>query len=464
MRRLAILLLLSSVPVFAADPVAQAWLTSADGKQKLERLPPIAMTAPPATGLAIRIDEKRIYQPVEGFGASFTESSAWLMNRRLSAQQRDALLHELFDRGTGLGLSLTRVPIGASDFSLSHYSFDDMPPGKTDPGLAHFSIEHARADVLPMVRAALKINPALKVMISPWSPPAWMKTSGSLVGGRLNPKFYDAFARYFDKTLAAFAAEGVPVFALTIQNEPHFEPPDYPGMRMEPAARAEFIRDHLGPLLEKKWPRVKLLDWDHNWDQPESPLAVLADARARKFVAGIAWHCYNGDVSAQSSTRAKYPDKETWMTECSGGNWTPSWSESLEWMTRSLVIGNVRNWGRGANLWNLALDENHGPHAGGCGDCRGVVTIDSKTGAITRNVEYYVLGHVSRFVPPGARRIESDSDIDGLHSVAFSNLDGTFAAIVLNASNAARRFALVTRGRAIPLALDGGAVTTVTWH
>jgi glucosylceramidase len=464
MRRLAILLLFVSVPAFASDPVAHAWLSSADGKRKLDALPPISMTAPPASGLVMRVDEKRVYQPVEGFGASFTESSAWLMNRRLTAQQRDALLRELFDVKTGLGLGLTRVPIGASDFSLSHYSFDDMPPGKTDPDLTGFSIEHARADVLPMVRAALKINPALKVFISPWSPPAWMKTSGSLVGGRLDPKFYDAYARYFDKTLAAFQAEGVRVFALSIQNEPHFEPPDYPGMRMEPAARAEFIRDHLGPMLAKKWPRVKLLDWDHNWDQPQSPLAVLADERARKFVAGIAWHCYNGDVSAQSSTREKYPDKETWMTECSGGNWSPAWSESLSWMTQNLVIGNVRHWGRGANLWNLALDENHGPHTGGCGDCRGVVTIDSKTGAITRNVEYYVLGHASRFVRSGARRIESDSDIDGLQSAAFLNPDGSIAMIVLNASNAARTFSLVTRGRAIPLTLEAGSVTTVTWH
>ena len=446
-----------------SEPVARIWVTSADGKQRLTSLPPIPFNAEVPGGLRIRVDDARQYQPVEGFGASFTESSAWLIQRRMNATQRRELMRELFDPKAGLGLSLTRLTVGASDFSRTHHSFDDMPAGQSDPDLTRFSIESARADVLPLVRGAIKINPALKVFISPWSAPAWMKTSGSLITGKLDPRYYDAYARYFDKTLAAFKAEGVPVYALTMQNEPHFEPPDYPGMRMEPAERAVFIGSHLGPMLAKKWPQVKLLDWDHNWDEPQSPLAVLADSRARQYVAGIAWHCYGGDVSAQSDVHQKMPDIETWMTECSGGNWAPKWDETLAWMTRNLVIGNVRNWGRGTILWNLALDEGSGPHLGGCGDCRGVVTVNSKTGAVTRNVEYYVLGHASRFVRPGARRVESDSEVDGLHTAAFRNPDGSGALIVLNTAAERRTFSVVTGARSFSVALDAGSVATMTW-
>ena len=440
------------------------WVTSADGKQQLEELPPIPLGAGAADGLRIRVDAAREYQTIEGFGASFTESSAWLINRRMNPAQRRELLRDLFDPGAGIGLSLTRLPLGGSDFSITHGTFDDMPAGQTDPKLTHFSIERARADVLPLVKEARRINPALQVMISPWSAPGWMKTNGSLITGKLDPRHYDAFAQYFDRTLAAFKAEGVPVFALTIQNEPHFEPGDYPGMRVDPAERAAFIGGHLGPLLAKNWPDVKILDWDHNWDQPQSPLAVLADERARKYIDGVAWHCYGGDVSAQSQVHQKHPGIETWMTECSGGGWAPKWNETLAWMTGNLIIGNVRHWGRGANFWNLALDENSGPHLGGCGDCRGVVTIDSKSGAVTRNVEYYVLGHVSRFVRPGARRIESDSDVSGLQTAAFRNRGkGSMVLLVLNAAPEPRAFTVVDGARSFAARLEAGSVATMTW-
>lgn len=462
---LVLLLTMASVATQAGD--VHLWVTSADGRQRLAELAPITLDSNPPGDIRIRVDESRQYQPVEGFGASFTESSAWLINRRMSAAQRDALLRELFDPA-GLNLTVTRVPMGASDFSLTHGTYDDVAKGGTDPELKKFSLARARADVLPLVREARRINPSLKVFVSPWSAPAWMKTTGSLIKGRLNSRYYDAFARYFDRTIAGFAAEGVPVYGLTMQNEPHFEPGDYPGMRMEPAERAEFIAAHLGPLLAKKWPGVKLLDWDHNWDEPQSPLAVLADARARPYVDGVAWHCYGGEVSAQSAVHEKYPDIETWMTECSGGGWSPEWGEVLSWMTGNLIIGNVRNWGRGVNLWNLALDENSGPHRGGCGDCRGVVTIDSKSGAVTRNVEYYVLGHVSRFLKPGARRIDSDSDVSGLQTAAFRNPgaganDGDVVLVVLNTAAEKRTFSVMTGGRSFEASLDAGSVATLTW-
>jgi glucosylceramidase len=440
------------------------WVTSADGAQRLTSLAPIPFDADAPRGLRIHVDPARQYQAIEGFGASFTESSAWLIRQRMSAAQRRELMRELFDPRTGLGLGVTRIPIGASDFSLTHYSFDDMPAGQTDPTFTKFSIEKARVDMLPLIREARKINPSLKVFISPWSAPGWMKTGDSLIQGKLDPRHYDVYARYFDKTLQAFRKEGVPVYALTMQNEPHFEPPTYPGMRMTPEERTAFIGAHLGPMLAKSWPTVRLLDWDHNWDEPQSPLAVLADPRARKYVAGIAWHCYGGDVSAQSTVHEKFPDTETWMTECSGGGWAPEWGGTLAWMTQNLVIGNVRNWGRGTILWNLALDQDSGPHLGGCDNCRGVVTIERESGVVTRNVEYYVLGHASRFVKPGAHRIESDSGVDGLHTAAFRNLgDGPAVLIVLNTAAESRTFSVMTGTRSFSATLGAGSVATMTW-
>lgn len=445
-------------------PVVDAWVTSGDGHQRLSRLDPIEMGQGPAEALVIRVDPSRRYQAIEGFGASFTDSSVWLLRNRLDARQRSALLRDLFDPKTGLGLGLTRITIGASDFSQTHYSYDDMPPGETDPGLTRFSIAPARANVLPVVREAMSINRALRVFASPWSAPGWMKTSGSMIKGKLSPEYYDAFAHYLDRTIAALAAEHVPVYALSIQNEPNFQPENYPGMHMDASERAAFVGGHLGPLLARSRSRVRLLDWDHNWDQPQSPLAVLADPVARKYIAGTAWHCYAGNVSAQSQVHDAYPEKETWFTECAGGAWMPEWRAPLVWMTRNLIIGSTRNWAKGVILWNIALDENDGPHLGGCGNCRGVVTINQKTGAVTRNVEYYVLGHASRFVRPGARRIESDSGVDGLETVAFQNPgNGKTVLIVLNTADQPRHFSAGVGNDRFSTSLAAGSVATFTW-
>ena len=164
----------------------------------------------------------------------------------------------------------------------------------------------------------------------------------------------------------------MPLFALTLQNEPDYDPPDYPGMRLEAPERARIIGQFLGPMLAKRTGSPLILDWDHNWDKPESPLEVLADRKAAPFIDGVAWHCYGGDVSAQTPVHAAHPDKNAYLTECSGGEWDNGWADSLRWFTRELIIGSTRGWSRGIVLWNLALDEKYGPHAGGCGNCRGV--------------------------------------------------------------------------------------------
>jgi len=347
---------------------------------------------------------------------------------------------------------------------MHDYSFDDMPPGQTDPTLAHFSIDSNRPYFLPAVKQAYAVNPQLKIMASPWSAPGWMKTTGSLIQGTLTDSGYPALAEYLRRYVRAYEAEGVPIFALTVQNEPHFEPGDYPGMRLDPAQRAKLLGKYLGPLFARDGLQTKIFDWDHNWDEPNSPLAVLADTAARKYVAGVAWHCYAGQVSAQSQVHDAYPDKETWFTECSGGDWSPDWASNLNWFLGTLIIDGTRNWAKGVLFWNLALDEHSGPHLGGCTDCRGVVTIGSATGTVTRNVEYYALAHASKFVRPGARRIASSSDVEGVKSVAFVNADdGSKVLIVLNTAPLERTVVVRWKNQSFDYVVPAGAAVTFHW-
>jgi glucosylceramidase len=217
-------------------------------------------------------------------------------------------------------------------------------------------------------------------------------------------------------------------------------------------------------LLARQAKRPLILDWDHNWDEPSSPLRVLRDSVANRYIAGVAWHCYNGDVSAQGAVHDSFPAKDAYFTECSGGDWSPKFDENLVWNVRTLIIGATRNWAKGVLLWNLALDELHGPSTGGCTNCRGVVTVNSLSGAVTRNVEYYALAHGSRFVRPGALRIASTTAVQGLESVAFRNPDSSKVLIVVNTATAERRFAMRWAGKTLLYALPAGAVATLRWR
>jgi glucosylceramidase len=473
MKSLCVLVLAALSSIFAADgaaadhdpaPVVQVWATTSDRSYALTALP-VATTGEASTSdVRIALDPGRRYQDILGFGAAVTDTSAWLIQRRMRAGQRKALLRELFGRDGGIGLGFTRMTIGASDFSLSHYSLDDPPRGKADLRLRHFRVAQQTQDVFTVVRAARAINPQLQTMASPWSAPAWMKSGGSMIQGTLSEDAYDAFARYLLKYVDVAASKGVPIFALTLQNEPAFEPANYPGMRLSADQRIALIGKHLGPLLKASGRDVRILDWDHNWDMPEEPTAVLSNPEASAYVDGVAWHCYGGDITAQSQVYDRFPSKSVYLTECSGGDWEPVRSGGMTMLARQLIIGGTRHWARGVLLWNLALDETSGPHAGGCENCRGVVTIDSRTGAVTRNDEYYVLAHASRFVRPGAHRIESSAGADDVDNVAFTNADdGSIALIVTNSSANPRTIAVTSAGRTFRYALAPKSLYTFTW-
>ncbi|MCP5387355.1 MAG: glycosyl hydrolase [Novosphingobium sp.] len=455
----------SGVPDKAVERV-RVYVSSVDARRKLEEMPTLPLEnartgAEDRSAETIAIDPAAAQQEVVGFGAAMTDASAGLFEQVLQPGERAELYVELFG-DKGLALGFVRVPIGASDFSSRHYSLDDVPSGQSDPQLTRFSMaEPQRAQIIAL-KAAKRINPGLVLMASPWSAPGWMKDTGSAIKGQLRPEYYAAYAAYFGRYLDAMEAQRLPVRYVSVQNEPRFEPADYPGMRFPAEARARFLADHLGPLLAARRAPVGVLEWDHNWDHPEEPLAVLADPRAARYVTGVAWHCYAGDPAAMEQVRAAHPDKEVFFTECSGGNWEPDWGKTLGWMVDSLLIAPSRAGSRGTILWNLALDENHGPHLGGCGDCRGVVTIDRKTRKITRNVEYYVLGHASRFVRAGARRIASNED-SSLANVAFVNPDGSRVLIAHNRDTTSASVVVRDGDRAFRITLPPGEVATFVW-
>ena len=442
------------------------WITTAGHTRALAPSAPARFAGRAAARPQIVVDDTQRFQEIVGFGASLTDSSAWLIQHMLDARQRDALLKDLFGReGNGLGLSFSRLTIGASDFSRHHYSLNDTPDGTPDPDLKHFSIDPNRGDVIPVARAMLAINPQLKIMASPWSAPGWMKDNNSLIQGRLLPQYYDAFSRYLLRYVDAYAAEGIPIFALTVQNEPDYEPKDYPGMRLNAPARARLIGDHLGPMIARRGSGPLIFDWDHNWDKPEEPMGVLSDPVAGNYVDAVAWHCYGGDVAAQSPVHDAFPDKDAYMTECSGGDWEPVRSGGLPLQMKNIIIRSMRHWARGALFWNLALDENNGPYAGGCHTCRGVVTIDSRTGEITRTDEYYALAHASRFVRPGAHRIASSGPTDDLDNVAFRNADdGSLVLLVSNSAMQPRRFSVAHGERRFAYTLPARSVATFVWR
>lgn len=452
-----------TLPAPERGATVEVWLTDAAGSQLVARQPDLHFVSPPDAADVIDVDTTVRHQAMVGFGAAMTDASAFLISK-LAPDRRAALMRELFGPAPSLGLSFVRVPMGASDFSLRQYSYDDMPAGETDAALSHFSIAPDSAAKLPLLRQALAINPTLKVMASPWSPPGWMKSTGSLIGGTLLPAYHQSFAEYFRRFIDAYAASGVPIYAVSLQNEPAYEPADYPGMRFDPADRATVIANHVGPTFERSGIHALILDWDHNWDRPEQPLAVLDDANARKFVAGVAWHCYGGDVAAQSAVHAAHPDKDVYFTECSGGGWDTVFASNLQWDVGTLIIDATRNGARAVALWNLALDPAGGPHTGGCGNCRGVVTIDTVSGAITRNVEYWSLAHASRFVRQGAHRIDSSSGVDGVKTIAFLDADdGSVVLIALNTTDAARTVAIHAGRRGFAYTIPPGAAVTMRW-
>jgi len=446
----------------AEDRVAEVWLTIGNGSVRLEQQASRPfVSAGEATGnLTITIDPARTHQTMEGFGAALTNSSAFLIHNH---PQRQAILETLFSPTDGIGISYVRVPLGASDFTAEPprgYTYNDLPAGATDPDLSEFSIAPAEAFILPVLRDALALNPDLRIMATPWSAPGWMKTNDALNGGQIRNDALEPFAKYLIQALEAYEAAGVPIAAVTLQNEPLHQASNYPTMGMSAFQQATLIAEHFGPMLAASAVDAELLAYDHNWDRPDYPLAVLNNAAANAFVDGVAWHCYAGDVSAQSQVHNAHPDKGTYFTECSGGGWSTDYGNNLSWNMRNLFIGGARNWAKAVLLWNLALDERNGPFIGGCTNCRGVLTLSDD--GFTREVEYESIGHFSRFVEPGAVRLSTTQGGD-LLAVAFRNPDGTIVLVAHNTSGSGVAFDVQVGEEVLAYSLPAGSLATLRW-
>lgn len=441
----------------------QGWITAADQSALLEKIPSIDFTTEVHSSDVITIDTASSYQMMDGFGFALTGGSAQLLHQKLSKENRSALLRELFlTDGSGIGISYLRVSIGSSDLDDHVFSYDDLSVGQTDETLSKFSLDPDRINLIPVLKEILTINPNIKILGSPWSPPTWMKTNGLAKGGSLKPEYYSAYAKYLVKYIQEMKAEGIVIDAITTQNEPE-HPGNTPSMTMTSAQQNEFIKLHLGPAFRAVAISTKIILYDHNCDHPDYPISILSDPETKSMVDGSAFHMYLGDISALSTVHDAHPDKNVYLTE----QWTSGKGEfggDLTWHVKNLVVGAPRNWSRNVLEWNLAADENFNPHTddGGCGICQGAITINSKTGEVSRNVSYYIIAHASKFVPPGSIRIGSNIP-DNLYNVAFLTPEGKKVLIVVNDNNADKIFYIRYDNREVPVTLSGGSVGTFTW-
>ncbi|MDL4840226.1 glycoside hydrolase family 30 protein [Aquibacillus rhizosphaerae] len=424
-----------------------------------------------ATLPTIQVDPNVEFQTMDGFGAAITGSSAYLINNKIKAQQREVLLDDLFT-SEGIHLKFIRHTIGSSDFSVDEngdaasYTYNDIESG-TDFELSQFSVGKD-AGVIQLIKHIYTLNDTLKVLGTPWTAPGWMKFGQQQLNGwYLNYKdqrVYEAYADYFVKYIEEYKRLGIPIYGMTIQNEPEHTSQSYPSMSMNANEQAMFIRDYLGPAFANNDISTKIISYDHNWNKGmDYARTVLGDSKANAYTDGTAYHCYEGSPATMSEVHEAFPNKNIYFTECSGGEWSTNFGQNLSWFMSNLIIGASRNWAKTVLLWNMALDEDGGPTNGGCINCRGVVTINTENGSVTKNVEYYVLGHASKFVDSGAVRIASSNDKGNMETVAFKNPDDSIVLIGANTSQTEKSFQVNWDKKSFSYSMPSNSAATFKW-
>lgn len=451
-----------SSSVFAQPPPDKndisVWITKPDQSAKLLQRLYSSNEGKVTNSLPLlSIDPFTTFQTVDGFGFTLTGGSAFLINKLPSAA-RASLLNELFGTSeNSIGISYLRISLGASDLSKEVFSYNDLSTGQTDLSLSAFSLAQDTIDLIPVLKEILAINPAIKLMASPWSSPVWMKDNKSSKGGKLLKEYYGVYANYFVKYIQKMQQLGIAIDAVTIQNEP-MNPDNNPSLKMEALEQADFIKNHLGPAFRNNKINAKVIIWDHNCDLPEYPIQILADADASQFIDGSAFHLYAGNINALSTVKNAFPKKNIYFTE----QWTSKngdFGGDLQWHIKNVIIGSLQNWSRVALEWNLANDAGFGPHTpGGCTACKGALTIDGAF--VTRNVPYYIIAHVSKFIPPGSIRI-SHTGISNLPAVAFKTPEGKIVTLLLNDSGATQSFNFVIGEKWVKVDIAAGTVATI---
>ncbi|MGZ3649975.1 MAG: glycoside hydrolase family 30 protein [Bdellovibrionota bacterium] len=423
----------SSTPCAARGLVQVFETTFANGKiNPLVRKPsvefsltsrPPAMTKPSPSEdvpVSFEIDPQNQHQQMMGFGAAFTESCTMQWSK-LPAKMREDFIQKMFSKANGAGFDIMRLPMGSTDFSnpkLGNYTYDDSPNNEPDPEFRHFSMARDEA-TFAMIRQALKINPRLKIMASPWSAPAWMKTSKQINGGELEPEYFQVYANYFVRALKEYRQRGIPVETITIQNEPYFDWEGVPTMGMSAGDQKKFIGEFLGPTLEKNGLNTKIFAFDHNWSGAGDANEIIDDKIAGKYVGGAAFHCYEGTYYNMLDTMRPHPGLPIMQTECTAVDdpERPSAEDAFHSWTDTQTIGSTRAGPAGAIAWNLCLDEKHGPNnwapgVTGCQNCRGLATVDFSQGSpqIRFEPEYWALAQLSKFIDSGFRHVAAEDE------------------------------------------------------
>ena len=448
-------------PVETSSGTADYWVTTGNQLSLLRKQTSAAsFLSASANTSVIEVDSTRKFQTVDGFGYTLTGSSAYLINH-LPAATKNTLLQDLFGNAdNSIGISYLRISIGASDLSPDVFTYDDLQTGNSDANIDSFSLSKDTVDLIPLLKQILTINPNIKILGSPWTPPVWMKDNNSSIGGSLQSQYYSVYAKYFVKYIQQMKAKGITIDAITVQNEPE-NPGNNPSLAMSSSQQADFVKNNLGPAFQAATINTKIIVWDHNCDNAQYPVNILNDAAAKPFVDGSAFHLYAGSISALSTVHDAHPDKNVYFTE----QWTSStggFEGDLKWHIKNVIIGSMRNWSKNALEWNLANDAAYGPHTpGGCTECKGALTVTPS--AYTKNVSYYIVAHASKYVPAGSVRIYSNISVD-LYSAAFVTPAGKKVLIVLNDGSNAAPFSIKYKGKFADSNLPAGAVATYVWN
>jgi glucosylceramidase len=473
-------------PTQPATISVQVYETTANGSQLLAQQTPVTFSSAAGTGTyTIQVTPSTVLQPWDGVGASLTDSAATVLAALPTAQQQ-TVMQELFSPSQGAGLNMVRLCMGASDMSASgNYSYDDVAAGQTDPTLASFSIAHDLTHIVPLLQSAYTINPNVKIIASPWSPPAWMKTTGSMNGvtnaststSQIVAADFPYLANYFVKFIQAYGAQNLPIYAVSVQNEPLNTKSGYPTAILTANDEVTFLVNNLGPALKNaNLSSVKVFSMEDNWADTAYAQTLLQNSTATSYIAGTSFHWYAGTVGAMSTVQALNTSKGVWFTEATGTESCTGTCATLTGSTFSssgfaadmqqLVIGVPQNSGRSVVSWNIALNQNLGPQNGGCSDCVGVITVDGSKSpsAIYFNNMYYALGHIGKFVTPGANVITTTTQSSpGVQDIGFQNPDGSLVVVAFNSGTASSTFTVSWNSMTFNYTLPAGAAATFKW-
>jgi glucosylceramidase len=459
--RLVLFIFLSVLNYNSLCAQAIQYSTTANGLEKFKetKLTPTKESINDAVIATIQMNTSKRFQTIEGFGFALNGGSAALIDQ-LPEVKKMGILSEIFGKGAkSLGVSFIRISIGASDLDAHVFSYNDLKKGETDSLLLKFNLSEDTLHLIPILKKALAINPSLKIMASPWSPPTWMKSNGTSMGGHLLKQYYATYANYFVKYIKAMQKQGIKIQFITLQNEPEHGG-NNPSLLMDAQEQTNFLANYIGPQFKAANINTHIILFDHNADHPNYPISVLNDRKAKSFATGTAFHLYLGNESALSAVHDAHPDKKIYFTE----QWTGAKGEfggDLMWHLEHVVVGTINNWSSAVMEWNLAADAKYNPHTpGGCTECKGAFTIQGDS--VSRNVSYYIIGQASKYIPVGAQRVFTNSNKESIKTTGFLLSNGKKANLVLN-TGVRQKVKIIEASKQVIFEMPANSASTIVW-